>query len=422
MKTPGFGRRANTFKFIGASIASGLIGIVFIPLLTRTLSADDFASFSKLQLYAQMLVAPSLFGISTYLTTHIATLELDTEPVSTAFTNWFVLLAILAIPIVAYGAYLGQPVIAASITLVAYARAWQSVGAQSYRLSNESGWFSVYQVGIPALFFASAISLYAVLDLDVTTVFYLGSLAYALAAAHSIRKFRRKGWISAKQRFGTSTRKFLLFASGSFLHSLAGVAVTSWDKAFIAATLSNLEFSTYIIASQYVAGLVLPYIAINQSLTPQLYKILSLPSHRQELVRFLAKVLAVNFVLFAMFELAIGPLMQAMIPPEFHSAIPIARMLGVAAFLQGLYFINSSIMFYYHRTFTLAAATMFCGTLGVALAKITDASSSTAIASLSILAWLLFFAITAVLAVYFSRAGDALARREAGETQAQSQV
>jgi O-antigen/teichoic acid export membrane protein len=234
-----------------------------------------------------------------------------------------------------------------------------------------------------------------------TTLFYFSSIVYFLVVYHSWRQFKERGWIDGVHQARFRDGRFVRFASGAFMHSLAGVAVTSWDKAYTATVLSAHDFSIYIVGAQYAAGLVLIYTAISQAVVPQVYALLSKEQGKAAACgRYFLMMGAVFFLLFVLFEIAIGELMRISFPVTFHAAIPIAQMLGVAALLQGLYFLSSSVLFYYHRTFSLAAITMTCGVFGAIIAAVTGASDSASVASITIWVWGAFFSLTTVYSGY----------------------
>lgn len=394
------GDALSALKFISVSIVAGLIGLVFVPMLTRSLAPSDFASFSKSLLYAQMLASPSLFGISAYMTTLVEKIETASEEMPKAVSDWLLLLGGLMIVMLVGGIFVGPIFDVVMLILIAYARSWHALGAQSYRLLKSSKWFAIYQIGIPVTFFSTAIIGYQMFEFSGERLFYFSSIVYLVTVYHVWTQFKKRGWVdnSATTRFRDP--RFLKFASGAFMHSLAGVAVTSWDKAYTSSVLDVHEFSLYIVGAQYAAGLVLIFTSISQAVVPQIYSSLSKEQGKTAACARLFMIMSLVFVLlFALFEAAIGGLMRFSLPVEFHAAIPIAQALGVAALLQGLYFLSSSVLFYYHRTFSLAIITMVCGALGALISAVSGALDSSSVVRIAILVWSVFFALTTLYSI-----------------------
>lgn len=385
----------NTIRFISISVVAGLMGVVFMPILTHSMTTGEFASFSKSLLYAQMIATPSVFGISAYLTTMVEKIDSGTDDISSAFTDWFLLLAILTVLMLLGTVILGFALSVILLILVSYARAFQTVGAQSCRLLRSPAGFALYQIAIPASFFIIAIICARTLRLSGVDTFYLASVVYLLASFYLWRQFNHRGWINQVWTGGFRNPRFVRFALGAFTHSLAGLAVTSWDKVYAASLLSPESFGIYIVGAQYAGGLVLIFTSISQAVVPQMYLLLAMKEGSAVACGKFFMIITAGFVLiFALFEMAIGPVLRIIFPDHFHSAITIAQLLGVAALLQGLYFISSAVLFYYHRTFSLAMITISCGVFGAVFALMSGASQMTDVVSIAISVWGAFFVLT----------------------------
>ena len=371
------------------------MGVIFLPVLTHSMSAAEFASFSKLLLYAQMIATPSVFGLSAYLTTLVEKIDSATDEISKAFTDWFLLLAIWSVVIFFGVGILGFALSVILLPLVSYARAFQTVGAQTCRLLRSTAGFALYQVAIPSGFYIIAMISAKTLGLSGAGSFYLASVVYLISAYYLWGQFSRRGWINQVWAGGFRNPRFVRFALGAFTHSLAGLAVTSWDKIYSASILSAEEFGIYIVGAQYAGGLVLIFNSISQAVVPQMYVLLSNKERSAgALVKFYIVMTTVFILLFILFEMAIGPVMQLVFPINFHSAIAIAQLLGVAALFQGLYFISSAVLFYYHRTFSLAMITITCGVFGAVFAVMSGATKVAAVVDIAISVWAGFLVLT----------------------------
>lgn len=390
-----------TINFIAISVLAGLMGIVFLPVLAHTMATVDFSSFSKELLYAQMISTPSIFGISAYLTTMVDKIGLKTEEIARAFSDWILMLAILTMLIIFCGRMIGFSWSLLFLLLVSYARAFQSVAAQCCRLLRSPIGFGLHQIAIPGSFYLAAVICSEFIGLSGELVFYTASGVYLLAAFYTWCKLKNLAWIGQIYFNKIRSISFVRFALGAFLHSLAGLAVTSWDKVYSASVLSPEDFGAYIVAAQYAGGLVLIFTAISQAIVPQMYLILAKNERADGAIRNFFLLMTSGFILlFALFEVAVGPLIQLVFPTHLYTAIPIAKALGFAGLLQGLYFLSSAVLFYYHRTFSLALITLICGSVGIIYAMVLNVSGVFDIINIVIVVWVAFLVFTSIYSIY----------------------
>lgn len=386
-----------TIKFVVISVISGLLAVVFLPILTHAMSNVEFALFSKSLLYSQMIATPSVFGMSAYITTLVGKIDFATDDIGNAFADWFLMLAILSIVIIVGVLMLGLSLSVILLVLIAYMRAFQSVGSQSCRLFRSQLGFFLHQLVIPAFFFIIAIAFSKTFTLSGINTFYIASIIYLLASIYLWRDFKCRGWINLVWLGRFRNQSFVRFAFGAFTHSLAGLAVTSWDKIYTASVLSPVEFGVYIVGAQYAGGLVLIFSSITQAIVPKMYILIDQKKNNAvACVKFFISAVFGYLIIFGFFEMTIGPVMRFLFPVHFHPAVQIAQLLGIAALLQGFYFISSAVVFYYHQTFSLAMITFCCGAIGAIFAFVSDAAKITEVVDIVIVVWGAFFSITTI--------------------------
>lgn len=387
-------RLGNTLSFVLISIIAGLVSFAFLPILTRSLSTTEFAEFSKALLYVQVATTCSVFGFSAYLTTVFAKAD-DPSLIRSAMSVWLFLFVAFFALCLTLGLVLDLIYEFVALGVFSGLRALHVVGGQVYRLFDAKLVFAIYQIGVPFVFFILAVISACYISGSGLFAFCIASVTYLLISVNTVSLFRRRNWIAGIRLENFSRSPYAKFAAGASLHAIAGIGITTWDKAYVASALSNEEFAIYVAAAQYAGGLVLIFTAISQAVVPNIYKLLKNRSERMlDLLKYVSLVAAVMTILFLGYELLVGWVFELMMPKSFSGGALVARILGVSAFFQGLYFIPSAIVFYFHKTISMALITLVCGISGALMGVILRPTEGLMIGLCAIVVWFFFFLLT----------------------------
>lgn len=168
-------------------------------------------------------------------------------------------------------------------------------------------------------------------------------------------------------------RKLLRFGAPLLPHAMAAIAMASMDRFILTSIESARQLGLYVAAAQIASLVVVAATACNQAWLPWLYGRLAANSDAadRELVRMTYIVFAC-LLAAALVLILIAPWLVVLVAgPQFEGAVPLLRLLALAAAMNAAYLFVAAHLFYHERTGTLslasltAAAFQFATTLGL---------------------------------------------------------
>jgi len=139
------------------------------------------------------------------------------------------------------------------------------------------------------------------------------------------------------------------YGVGILPHHMANSSGPLITKTLLLTMGSLAILGVYSIALRFVSPLILVCTSLNTVLVP-MYNKARKEEDNEALIKLVRQVLFVSFVAFLVFNLFIPPIMKAVLPVEYHEAIPMLPILTLAFVGRTIYHISLVEIFYEKKT------------------------------------------------------------------------
>lgn len=366
-----------TLVYTVTNAAAACIPLLLMPVLTRVLSPAEYGQV------AMFSVVTTFLGAFVGLNVHASVGVRFFEPQRTAFSSYlgtcFAILATCTVGILAFtgiflpwlqdatklpGPWLPVAVLVAAAMVIVQTRlaVWQS--------SIRPWPFGALRIG--QSFADGLFTLVLVVTLGLGWQGRVGGIAAATggAAIISLVLLYRDGWINPIFN-RDEARAALRFGIPLIPHAVGGMLIAMADRMMISNLLDTASTGIYMVALQ--VGMVLGLVteSFNKAYAPWLLQTLnqSQPTRDRSIVRFTYAY----FVAVVLAALGLGlvapPLLKVLVSAEFRSAAPIVTYIALGFAFGGMYYMVTNYVSFARRTASLAAVTISCGVLNVALSS-----------------------------------------------------
>lgn len=352
--------------YVVSALTSALIPFLLLPILARSLGPDGYGlvgAFTGLVTIATVLVGLNTHAILVTIYFRVSDAEFRRKTaaclcvaLATAPVLWLISVAagpwlhrITQIPAGWYwalaGAALGQFFLSVSLAIA--------------QVRGRAAQFAALQIGNSAL----NLSLTVVL----VTVFAWGWPGRALAQCIATLAVGLVGlwWVSGRRWISLKTdkdavRQVLGFGIPVVPHSLAAAFMSSTDRLVLIALVGAASAGQYFAAFQVAGVTTLTSLAINQALTPWLFRSLANRSEEgdRRVVRVSYMIMALLVVQGAVIAALAGPLMYLAGGSGFEQSAPLVRVLAISMTFNGAYYLFANYIFHAHKTHWLSALTL----------------------------------------------------------------
>ncbi|MEH0373765.1 lipopolysaccharide biosynthesis protein [Vibrio mimicus] len=365
----------NTTLYLLGNIINAIIPFILLPLLTRTLSVEDYA---QVVLY-QTLVS----GFSTVLgfnaVAAIARQYFDQESnYITYLSSGFLVLAFSVI-VISSAIWLFEGVITDSLGIPIdwlYLSILQSallfsinLRLSQWQIRNEASKFVCFSIFFASLNLLCSLTLVFIFEQEgqgrVFGQFYATMMFSLVAFAILIKdKLYRVSSLSA-----SSLKSILSFGLPLVPHTLSLFLVGALDRVVIARELGLNSAGLYLVASQISLVLVMFYDAINKSYSPWLFRQLNVANIqvKAKIVKFTYLFYILNFACFLVIVPIVPKLLTAIAGEKYASISTVLIFLIFGQLLNAMYLSVTNFVFYSKRTKVLAFITSVCSIIYIIL-------------------------------------------------------
>ena len=355
------------------AVAAG-VPLLMLPVLTRVLTPDEYGKV------AMFSVAVALLGAFVGVNAHSSISVRFFEPDRAGFSRYVgTCLTILAVTSVAIFSLVGLalpwledttkipgPWLLAAVFVAAalFVVQTQLVIWQSATRPWAYGAMRLLQAMLDG-----AGSLLLVLALGLGWQGRAGGIAVAAlgCAAIALVLLRRGAWV----RFEfdrQAARSALGFGIPLIPHVVGGMLIAMADRIMITNMLDTASTGVYMVALQIGAVLGLATDSFNRAYAPWLLQALNQGGMRD---RAIVRFTYLYFVVVVLVALALGvgapALLGLLVGEQFRAAAPIVVYVALGFAFGGMYYMVTNYVFFARRIARLAAVTISCGLLNVAL-------------------------------------------------------
>lgn len=370
---PRFLRPALVYAATNAAAAG--VPLLMLPVLTRVLTPDEYGKV------AMFSVAVTLLGAFVGLNVHSSIGVRFFEPDRAGFPRYVgTCLAIMAISTAAILALAGLtlPWLEAAtkipgpwlLAAVAVAAALFVVQTQLAVWQSATRPWAYGGMRLLQATLDGAGSLLLVLALGLGWQGRAGGIAAAALACAAIAfvLLWRGGWL----RFEfdrAAARSALHFGVPLVPHVVGGMLIAMSDRVMISNLLDTASTGVYMVALQIGAVLGLATDSFNRAFAPWLLQALNQDGERRD--RSIVRLTYLYFAVVVLVALAMGfgapALLGLLVGEQFRAAAPIVVYVALGFAFGGMYYMVTNYVFYARHTARLAAVTISCGLLNVAL-------------------------------------------------------
>lgn len=321
------------------SALSAFVSFLFLPLVTRLLSANEFASYSLALSSLGVLASSMLMGMPALYSSNWPA---RAGAVLSYFLSWscvffVVLTSVVAVVAMVFDVWWGWVV----VVLLAVSKSIFMFAQCHYRLEKN----------VPAFVFAHAVFLfgsYASLCMismftEVSAIGFLMLMlaSYFIANISFLKRFK-PDFSLARGR-----GEYFRYCAFAFLHSLVASMVTVFDRFVVSAFLEGEALASYMLAAMLVSMISLAGSIINQNLTPVVYGRIRAGLGIEGY--FLAYAMVIAFGVLA-FNVLLPYVFNYLFPRGYLEAVDLVLYLCFGVFFQCLYFFVSTILSFYRRS------------------------------------------------------------------------
>lgn len=369
-------RRAGLY--VASALISALIPFLLLPVLARALGPEGYGlvgAFTGLVTIATVLV-----GLNTHAILVTIFYRVDAEEFARAVAACLCV-ALTSAPIL-WGLSVAAGPWIRGATHIPPQWYWALAGAGlgQFFLSVS---LSIAQVRGNAPQFAtlqisnSALNLLLTIGLVVGLAWDWSGRALAQCVATMLVGLLGVWWVSEHRRISLRTttqavKQALKFGVPLVPHSLAAAFIGSADRLVLISLGGAASAGQYFAAFQVAGVTSLTALAINQAMTPWLFRSLANRSEEgdRRIVRVSYLIMAGLIVQGILVALLAEPLMYLAGGSAFVEAAPLVRVLTISTTLSGCYYIFTNYIFHAHKTHWLSAITLAVSLFQVALALV----------------------------------------------------
>ncbi len=357
------------------ALASGL-PLLLLPVLTRVLSPEDYGLVA---MYSVLLTAlGALTGMSVHGAVGMRYFDRDAIDFP-KYVGSCLLILVLTTGIVFILVALFERPLAALTSLPAK---WLFIavlasGMQFLLLTMLSIFQSAKRASMFGLFRIGQAAVDALLSLVLVVSFGLAwegrligmTVAISVLGAISLVTLCYGRWVDLDIRLDYVTNA-LKFGAPLVPHVVGGMLIAMADRLLITNFLDLASTGIYMVAIQIGLGVNLLADASNRAVSPWLIE--AIKENRRQKNVVIATFCVIYFVALVLLALVVGVLAPLMLPllvgQAFRGASSFVMLIALGQAFGGMYLAVSNLVFYRGKTAYLAAITISCGILNVALA------------------------------------------------------
>lgn len=357
-------RRAGIY--VASALTSALIPFLLLPVLARALGPIGYGyigAFTGMVTIASVLVGASTHGILAATYFRVA------EEQFQRYLSACIWVAAISAPTfwlmaMALGPWLERATGIASVWYwaligAALGQFLLSVALATCQVRGQARRFAALQIGNSALNLSLTIALVIGLSFGWegrAIAQCVATLSIGLAGLIIVNRGVRRA-LATDRRSVSSTLKF---GVPLVPHSLAAAVMSSADRLILISVVGAATAGQYFAAFQVAGVITLTSSAINQAMSPWLFRSLNLtdPGARVRVVRVTYLVLALLVAQGATVALLADPLMRLVGGAAFAESAPLVRILTIAMTCNGAYYLFVNYIFHTHKTHWLSLVTV----------------------------------------------------------------
>jgi O-antigen/teichoic acid export membrane protein len=364
-----------TLIYVATNAVAACTPLLLIPVLTRILSPVEYGQVAMFSVVTAFLVA--FVGLNVHASISVRFFEIQRDAFPNYLGTCVAILAICTVAVLALtavfhawlqditklsGRWLLIAVLVAAATVIIQVR------------------LSVWQLSIQPLQFGALriaqslgdglLSLVLVVTLGLGWQGRLGAIATAavVTAVVSLALLRRGRWIRPVFDMGEA-RLALRFGIPLIPHAVGGMLIAMTDRLMISNMLDTASTGIYMVALQISMVIGLMTESFNKAFVPWLLEALnhSHPMRDRSIVRFTYAYFVTVILVALGLGLAAPTILGVLVGDKFRAAAPIVVYIALGFAFGGMYYMVTNYVSFARRTATLAAVTLCCGILNVAL-------------------------------------------------------
>jgi O-antigen/teichoic acid export membrane protein len=355
------------------AVAAG-VPLLMLPVLTRVLTPDEYGKAAMYSVVVSLLGA--FVGVNVHSSISVRFFEPDRAGLSRYVSTCLAILVVTSVVIFALvGLTLpwleGAAKIPGTWLLTAV-----FVAAATFVVQTQ---LVIWQSAIRPWAYGAMRLLQATLDGSGSLMFVLmlglgwqgragGITAAALTCAViAFALLRRGAWV----RFefdSQAAHNALRFGIPLIPHVVGGMLIAMADRVMISNVLDTASTGVYMVALQIGAALGLATDSFNRAYAPWLLQALNQGSTRDvTIVRFTYLYFVIVILVAVALGLGAPAVLGLLVGEQFREAAPIVFYVALGFAFGGMYYMVTNYVFFARRIARLAAVTITCGLLNVAL-------------------------------------------------------
>lgn len=355
------------FSYTTVNIVNACIPFLLLPFLTSNLSTDAYGKLSLLQVFQTILMPFVLLNFYGLVTIEYSKMK------STVFNSF--ISSISLVPICGF-------FFVSLIVLIFNERFACYLNVDKYWIFVSPFYIllQAFPLLLPVIFQASKnVKKYALFKISlsivniISTIFFIAFLGFgwegrifALIFTQTVFSIVaiiimfRANFISLS--FDVEyVRQALKFGIPLIPHTLSGTLLVSADRLVLAKYLSADFVGIYTVSFQIAFVVSLIASSVNQAWVPELFELLN---NKPDMIKKRKIVKQSYLLILLMFaislaSIAVIPLIyKVFVNERYHDGVTVARLLAIAFFLQGTYFMFTNYIFYSKKTHILSGLTL----------------------------------------------------------------
>lgn len=364
-----------TLVYTVTNALAASVPLLLVPVLTRVLSPAEYGQVAMFTVVSALF--STVVGLNVHASISVRFFETSREEFKRYLGTCLAILALCTIAILAIaGSFLpwlqDATELPGSWLLIAVLTAAATVVIQT-RLSVWQSLFKPWAFGTLRVSQSLAdglLSLVLVMTLGLGWKGRAGGVAVVtlMAAAASLLLLHKDRWINPVID-RNEARIALHFGIPLIPHAIGGMLIAMADRLMITNVLDTASTGIYMVALQISMILSLFTESFNKAYAPWLLQTLN--QHQPTRDRSIVRFTYAYFVIVIIAALALGmtapPIVAALVGEQFRTAAPIVLYIAFGYAFGGMYYMVTNYVSFARRTAQLAAITLSCGVLNVAL-------------------------------------------------------
>lgn len=355
-------------NYLGSNIIITLVPLIFIPILARYLSVEDYAKVAIFMAASKFFSIVADINLSAYLPR--AYFEFDNNEFKqyliicigsllTFSSLWLFSITLLADSISEIVKlkmeYVVLALISGSASILIKLRLTQ------WQVREKSSNYSIFQIVQSICFIISITFLVVLMLMEAKGRIYAELFVLSLFAAYSLWSFHNEGLLVSFKFDLQKIRNILNYSIPLLPHVLGIFTLSFADRFIVTSQLGLTEATNFIMAIQMAMVLGLINDAINKTYVPWFYKSLTSKTNEEQIKNYRNK--------YSLFLLTVS-VISFFIPPKIFIFILGDKYIQVASIfpliiigqaLNGLYLYYANYLLFFKKNIYMSIITIFCG-------------------------------------------------------------